>query len=101
MHHIDAVGNSLGVCRELVEGIESLLGWHKGVRQKKIETRRKIIGASQKAYRDSLGDSPKESGSSLGTCQEITEEDQRTHCKNAGGCQISGMGVPPHRLLGD
>ncbi|RWV95844.1 hypothetical protein GW17_00041491 [Ensete ventricosum] len=41
-----------GVHRELVEGIKSLSGWHKGVRQKKTETRRKIIGGSQKAYRE-------------------------------------------------
>ncbi|RWW71855.1 hypothetical protein BHE74_00020379 [Ensete ventricosum] len=52
MHRVDAVGNSLGVCRELVEGIESLPGWRKGVRQKKTETHRKIVGASQKAYRE-------------------------------------------------
>ncbi|RRT47522.1 hypothetical protein B296_00053689, partial [Ensete ventricosum] len=35
--------------RELAEGIESLLGWCKRVRQKKIETRWKIIGGSRKA----------------------------------------------------
>ncbi|RRT53903.1 hypothetical protein B296_00049523 [Ensete ventricosum] len=45
MHRVDAVGNLLGVRRELTEGIESLLGWHKGVRQKKTETHRKIIGS--------------------------------------------------------
>ncbi|RRT58032.1 hypothetical protein B296_00022051 [Ensete ventricosum] len=38
-------GNSLGVCRELAEGIRS-----KGVHQKKIETRQKIVGGSRKAY---------------------------------------------------
>ncbi|RWW41350.1 hypothetical protein BHE74_00053169, partial [Ensete ventricosum] len=51
MHRVDAVGNSPGVCRKLTEGIGSLLGWRKGVRQKKTETRRKIIGGSRKAYR--------------------------------------------------
>ncbi|RWW05021.1 hypothetical protein GW17_00031723 [Ensete ventricosum] len=30
----------------------SLLGWRKGVCQKKTETRRKIIGGSRKAYRE-------------------------------------------------
>ncbi|RRT32234.1 hypothetical protein B296_00051595 [Ensete ventricosum] len=70
MHRVDAVGNSLVVCWELAEGIRSLLGWHKGVRQKKIETRRKIVGGA-KACRDSLGDSSKGSGSSLGTRREI------------------------------
>ncbi|RWW80735.1 hypothetical protein BHE74_00010914 [Ensete ventricosum] len=44
MHRVDAIGNSSGVRWELVEGIGSLLGWRKGVRQKKIETRWKIIG---------------------------------------------------------
>ncbi|RWW75949.1 hypothetical protein BHE74_00015983 [Ensete ventricosum] len=44
MHRVNAVGNSLGVCRELAKGIRSLQGWRKGVRQKKTETRRKIIG---------------------------------------------------------
>ncbi|RWW22568.1 hypothetical protein GW17_00013227 [Ensete ventricosum] len=39
MHQVDAVGNSLVVRRELVEGIRSLPGWCKGVRQKKIESR--------------------------------------------------------------
>ncbi|RZS24381.1 hypothetical protein BHM03_00057444 [Ensete ventricosum] len=50
----------------------SFPGWHKGVHQKKIEIRRKIIGGSRKAYRDSLGDSPKGSESSLGVRREIT-----------------------------
>ncbi|RWW21535.1 hypothetical protein BHE74_00036051 [Ensete ventricosum] len=52
MHRVDAVGNPLGVRRELAEGIGSLLGWRKGVRQKKIETHWKIIGGSRKVYRD-------------------------------------------------
>ncbi|RZS29255.1 hypothetical protein BHM03_00062978 [Ensete ventricosum] len=60
MHRVDAVGNSLRVCRELTEGIESLLGWRKGVCQKKTKTHRKIIG-----------DSSKGSGSSLGARREI------------------------------
>ncbi|RZS27090.1 hypothetical protein BHM03_00060521 [Ensete ventricosum] len=52
MHRVDAVGNSLGVRRELAESIGSLLGWRKGVFQKKTETHRKIIGGSQKACRE-------------------------------------------------
>ncbi|RRT54557.1 hypothetical protein B296_00004056 [Ensete ventricosum] len=48
MHRVDAVENSLGVRWELVEGIGSLLGWHKGVHKKKIETHRKIIGVAKK-----------------------------------------------------
>ncbi|RWV87596.1 hypothetical protein GW17_00050392 [Ensete ventricosum] len=49
MHRVDAVVNSSGVRRELAEGIRSLPGWRKGVRQKKTETHRKIIGGSRKA----------------------------------------------------
>ncbi|RRT59618.1 hypothetical protein B296_00028301, partial [Ensete ventricosum] len=45
-----------------------------GVRQKKTKTRRKIVRGSRKACRDSLGDSPKGSGSSLGTHREIIEK---------------------------
>ncbi|RRT42499.1 hypothetical protein B296_00055485 [Ensete ventricosum] len=71
MHWVDAVGNSLGVCRELDEGIGRVPRWRKGVRQKKIETHWKIIGGSRKACRDSPRDSLKGSGSSLGTCREI------------------------------
>ncbi|RZS29332.1 hypothetical protein BHM03_00063076 [Ensete ventricosum] len=54
MHWVDTVGNSPGVRRELTEGIGSLLGWRKGVRQKKTETRRKIIGGSRKACQERL-----------------------------------------------
>ncbi|RWV99931.1 hypothetical protein GW17_00037127 [Ensete ventricosum] len=52
MHRVDAVGNSSGVRRELAEGIGNLSGWRKGVRQKKTETHRKIVGGSRKAYRE-------------------------------------------------
>ncbi|RWW45970.1 hypothetical protein BHE74_00048146 [Ensete ventricosum] len=52
MHRVDVAGNSLGVCRELTEGIGSLPRWHKVVRQKKTKIRRKIIGGSRKACRD-------------------------------------------------
>ncbi|RWV79728.1 hypothetical protein GW17_00059087 [Ensete ventricosum] len=61
MHRVDVFGNSSGVCRKLTEGIGSLPGWRKGVRQKKTETWQKII----------RGDSPKESESSLGSQREI------------------------------
>ncbi|RWV98623.1 hypothetical protein GW17_00038514 [Ensete ventricosum] len=46
------VGNSLGVLRELAEGIGSLLGWRKGVCRKKTKTHRKIVGVSRKACRE-------------------------------------------------
>ncbi|RZS06504.1 hypothetical protein BHM03_00037161 [Ensete ventricosum] len=45
---VNTVGNSPGVHRELTEGIGSLLGWRKGVRQKKTETRQKIIEVVEK-----------------------------------------------------
>ncbi|RWW07505.1 hypothetical protein BHE74_00024794 [Ensete ventricosum] len=44
MHSVNAVRNSPGVHRELADGIGSLLGWRKGVHQKKTETHRKIVG---------------------------------------------------------
>ncbi|RZS24832.1 hypothetical protein BHM03_00057949 [Ensete ventricosum] len=52
MHRVDAVRNSLGVRQELAKGIRSLAGWCKGVRQKKTETCRKIVGGSRKAYQE-------------------------------------------------
>ncbi|RWW55272.1 hypothetical protein BHE74_00038102 [Ensete ventricosum] len=45
----NAVGNSLRVCWELAEGIGSLPELRKRVRQKKTETRRKIVGGSRNA----------------------------------------------------
>ncbi|RRT45557.1 hypothetical protein B296_00038282 [Ensete ventricosum] len=54
MHQVDADGKSPGVHRELTKGIGSLLGWRKGVRQKKIETHRKTVGGSREAYRERL-----------------------------------------------
>ncbi|RWW46339.1 hypothetical protein BHE74_00047738 [Ensete ventricosum] len=52
MHRVDAVGNTPGVHQELAKGIGSLLGWRKGVRQKKTETHRKIVRGSRKACRE-------------------------------------------------
>ncbi|RRT74712.1 hypothetical protein B296_00005571 [Ensete ventricosum] len=43
----DAVRNSLGVHWKVIEGIGSLLGWRKGVRQKKTETRQKIVEVAE------------------------------------------------------
>ncbi|RWW43150.1 hypothetical protein BHE74_00051216 [Ensete ventricosum] len=79
MHRVDAVRNSPGVRRELTEGIESLLEWCKGVRQKKTETHRKIIGGSRKAGWDSQG-----------TRREITRRRPEDYRKNAIECQVSG-----------
>ncbi|RRT31845.1 hypothetical protein B296_00057446, partial [Ensete ventricosum] len=43
----DVITNSPEVHWKLTQGIGSLLGWHKGIRYKKIETRRKIIGVAK------------------------------------------------------
>ncbi|RWW35221.1 hypothetical protein BHE74_00059879 [Ensete ventricosum] len=83
MHQVDTVGNSLGVCREPVEGIGSLLGWHKGVRQKKIETRWKITGSSRKACREFTEGIGKLAGNTPG-------DYRKTHRNNAGGYRIGG-----------
>ncbi|RWW04599.1 hypothetical protein GW17_00032166 [Ensete ventricosum] len=67
MHRVNAVGNTLGVRRELTEGIGSLPEWRKGVRQKKTETHRKIIGGSRKACRERFAEGiEKLSGNTLG-----------------------------------
>ncbi|RRT31540.1 hypothetical protein B296_00058686 [Ensete ventricosum] len=51
------------------------------------------------SHRSSLGDSPKGSGSSLGTRREITGKDRKTHRKNVGGCRISGrFGLHPKKI---
>ncbi|RWV81497.1 hypothetical protein GW17_00057080 [Ensete ventricosum] len=79
MHRVDAFGNSPGVCRKLVESIGSLLGWRNGVRQKKIETRRKIIEGSRKACR--------EIGKPVGIAKgDRRKEDRRTYRKIVGVC---------------
>ncbi|RWV80734.1 hypothetical protein GW17_00057942 [Ensete ventricosum] len=98
MHRVDAFGNSPGVCQKLAEGIGSLPGWRKGVRQKKIETHRKIVEGSRKACRDSddtvrsrqkfarrfVEGIGKLSGNAKGDRQK---EDRRICHKIVGGCQ--------------
>ncbi|RRT69167.1 hypothetical protein B296_00035225 [Ensete ventricosum] len=79
MHRVDAVGNSPGVRRELAKGIRSLLGWHKGVCQKKTETRRKIIGGLTVtgAMKLQPDDEPRLSlsiGPGFGRCSGISSE---------------------------
>ncbi|RWV96497.1 hypothetical protein GW17_00040782 [Ensete ventricosum] len=66
MHRVDAFGNLPGVCRKLAEGIGSLPGWRRGVRQKKTETHRKIIEGSRKACRERPEDLPQD-------CQRLLE----------------------------
>ncbi|RRT41956.1 hypothetical protein B296_00054154 [Ensete ventricosum] len=86
MHRVDTVGNSPGVRWELADGIESLPGWRKGVRQKKTETHRKIVEGSRKACRERFAEwIGKLAGRS-------PEEDRKTRHKNVGGCRIGGTG---------
>ncbi|RRT42878.1 hypothetical protein B296_00045392 [Ensete ventricosum] len=54
--------------QELIEGICSLLGWHKRVRWKKTETSWKIVGRNRKAYRELEG-----SDDVVGARKEFTE----------------------------
>ncbi|RWW67150.1 hypothetical protein BHE74_00025426 [Ensete ventricosum] len=97
MHRVDVFGNSLGVCQKLAESIGSLPGWRKGVRQKKTETRRKIVGGSRKACRDSddvVGSRPKFArrfvegiGKLAGNVKgDRRKEDRRTYRKIVGVC---------------
>ncbi|RZS02526.1 hypothetical protein BHM03_00032606 [Ensete ventricosum] len=100
MHQVDSFGNSPGVYRKLTEGIKSLPGWRKGVRQKKIETHRKIVRGSRKACQES-GCSDNMVGSRRKFARRFVEgieklvgnvkgdrwkEDWRTCRKIAGGC---------------
>ncbi|RRT32561.1 hypothetical protein B296_00058283 [Ensete ventricosum] len=73
MHRVDAVGNSLGVCRELIEDIGSLPRWHMGVRQKNIETCRKIIGGSRKTCQEFAEGIEKLVGNTSGDRKKKTE----------------------------
>ncbi|RWV77626.1 hypothetical protein GW17_00061518 [Ensete ventricosum] len=66
------VGNSSRVRRELAEGIGSLPRWRKGVHQKKIETHRKIIQGSRKAYREFAKGIEKLAGSTPGDHRKKT-----------------------------
>ncbi|RWW12644.1 hypothetical protein BHE74_00029653 [Ensete ventricosum] len=44
MHRVNAIGNSPRVRRDLAEGIRSLPGWCKGVRQKIVGVAEKLVG---------------------------------------------------------
>ncbi|RWV85144.1 hypothetical protein GW17_00053087 [Ensete ventricosum] len=70
----DAVGNSLGVRRELAKGIRSLPRWRKGVHRKKTETRQKIVRVAEKlAGVRKVLKFGRCSGSSSGVHQDFTE----------------------------
>ncbi|RWW57412.1 hypothetical protein BHE74_00035808 [Ensete ventricosum] len=97
MHRVNAFGNSLGVCRKLAEGIGSLAGWRKGVRQMKIETRRKIVGVGsrRKFARRFVERIGKLAGNAKG---DRRKEDRRTCRKIAGGCRNPLLGLVELRV---
>ncbi|RWW16357.1 hypothetical protein BHE74_00001009 [Ensete ventricosum] len=97
IHRVDAIGNSPGVHRKLVEGIGSLSGWRKRVCQKKTETRWKIVRGSRKACQERCGGFRQEFarrfaegiGKLVGnTPGDHRGEDQKTCCKHARGYWI-------------
>ncbi|RRT40094.1 hypothetical protein B296_00022119 [Ensete ventricosum] len=93
MHRVDAFRNSPGVCRKLAEGIGSLPEWRKGVCQKKIKTRRKIVGVGSRRkftrrFAEGIG---KLTGNANG---DREKEDRRTCRKIARGCRsIRDLGL--------
>ncbi|RRT69235.1 hypothetical protein B296_00018928 [Ensete ventricosum] len=114
MHRVDAFGNLLGVCRKLTEGIESLLGWRKGVRQKKTETRWKIIGVAEKLAKSRDGlvmdilihrRNQEARWEREGRSSEKRPEDLPQDCRrlseyagNLGGDQLLTAGKPPKSM---
>ncbi|RRT35896.1 hypothetical protein B296_00021219 [Ensete ventricosum] len=82
----NAVGNLPGVCWELIEGMRSLLGWHKGVRQKNTETSWKITEGSRKACQE-LG---RNREARWEHARSSPKDDHKTCLKNVGGCRIAG-----------
>ncbi|RZR93732.1 hypothetical protein BHM03_00022293 [Ensete ventricosum] len=105
MHWADAVGNSPGVRRELVKGIKSLTGWHKGVYQKKIETRRKIVREMELQP----DDEPRSSlsiGLGFGRCSGISPKFARRFAEGigklagnmSGDCQKKTIGLTVRML---
>ncbi|RZR94375.1 hypothetical protein BHM03_00023068 [Ensete ventricosum] len=89
MHQVDAFGNSPGACRKLAEGIGSLSGWRKRVRQKKTETHRKIVGDDAVGSRRKFARRFAEGIGKLtrNVKEDRRKEDRRTYHKIAGGCQ--------------
>ncbi|RWV93987.1 hypothetical protein GW17_00043515 [Ensete ventricosum] len=85
MYRVDAIGNSPGVHRKLIEGIGSLLGWRKGVYQKKTETRWKIVKGSRKACHEFVEGIGKLAGNTPG---DHRGEYQKTYRKYTGGYRI-------------
>ncbi|RWV97578.1 hypothetical protein GW17_00039623 [Ensete ventricosum] len=48
MHRVDVVGNSLGVRRELIEGIKSLLGWRREFTKRRPRLAGRLLGVAEK-----------------------------------------------------
>ncbi|RRT46233.1 hypothetical protein B296_00032052 [Ensete ventricosum] len=91
----DIVGNSPGVHWELTESIGSLPGWHKGVRQKKIETYRKIIEGlddAEGARREFARRFTKGIGKlARNTPKNRWRKTVRLAAIESGGCRIAGV----------
>ncbi|RRT53581.1 hypothetical protein B296_00022034 [Ensete ventricosum] len=112
MHRADAVGNSPGVRRELVKGIKSLTGWHKGVYQKKTETHWKIVRGRLTVIEEmelQPDDEPRSSlsiGLGFGRCSGISSKFARRFVEGigklagnmSGDCQKKTIGLTVRML---
>ncbi|RRT64557.1 hypothetical protein B296_00001189 [Ensete ventricosum] len=87
MHSVDAVGNLLGVRKELVEGVESLSGWRNGVRQKKIRLTERLSGQPKSLSGLQPDNGPRSSlsiRSGFGRCSGISPKFVRRFTKEIG-----------------
>ncbi|RZS12738.1 hypothetical protein BHM03_00044227 [Ensete ventricosum] len=82
------------VRRELAKGIRSLPRWHKGVRQKKIETHRKIVRCSRKGCQEFAERIEKLAGNTSGDRQKKTI---RLTVRMPEAAEFTGRWVYRHR----
>ncbi|RWW30528.1 hypothetical protein GW17_00004884 [Ensete ventricosum] len=92
----DTVGNSPGVHWELTESIGSLPGWRKGVRQKKIETYRKIIEGRLDDAEGARREFARRFTKGIGKLARNTPGNHRRKTVRlaaieSGGCRIAGV----------
>ncbi|RWV88367.1 hypothetical protein GW17_00049551 [Ensete ventricosum] len=109
---VNTVGNSPGVHRELTEGIGSLPGWRKGVRQKKTETHQKIIEVVEKlAWRLTMigamelqpNDEPRSSlsiGPGFKRCSGISSEFARRFVRRDREARWEHVGIYRKKTIG-
>ncbi|RWW22998.1 hypothetical protein BHE74_00041200 [Ensete ventricosum] len=105
MHRVDAVGNSLGVRRELTEGIRSLPGDTREFARRRLRLAGRLLGVAEKlAGNDVVGsrqEFARRFAEGIRKLARNTPGDRRKTChKNAGGCWIGGMAVYRCRHLG-